>query len=385
MSEVPESVRHSGARHPRGRQAAIALGGGALLAVVIALANHHDSPGAPKQADAVPVSIAKAGVRDLPIWKSGVGSVQPLEAVDVKPRVDGQIVRLLFKEGDMVAAGQPLAEIDPRPYKAAHDQAVANRDRDAAQLANTRLDLDRAVKLAAMGAGTGQNVDTLKAQAAAQAASVAADQAQIDTAQLNFEWTIIRSPIAGRVGLREVNLGASVHQSDSTGIATVTQIAPIAVIFTLPQDALPAIENADRNAEVVVSDQAGARDLARGRLETIDSQVDPTNGQVKVKATLANADRALWPGTLVSARLLAGVEKNAVTVPAGAVQTSQNGPFVYLMQADQTVVARPVRTGATVDDWTALLSGVAAGDTVVTAGQARIAPGSKVSPRGSGQ
>lgn len=382
MSEIHMHGPDSGVRRHRGRQAAIALGGGAVLVVVIALANHHSAPAAAKPADAVPVSIAKAGLRDLPIWKSGVGSVQPIESVDVKPRVDGQIVRLLFKEGDMVAAGQGLAQIDPRPYKAAYDQAVAIRDRDAAQLANTRLDLDRAVKLAGMGAGTGQNVDTLKAQAAAQAASVTADQAQIDTARLNLEWTTIRSPIAGRAGLRQVNPGASVHLSDSTGIVTVTQIAPIAVIFTLPQDALAAITRADPNAEVVVSDQAGAHDLAHGRLETIDSQVDPANGQVKVKATFANADRALWPGVLVSARLLAGVEKNVVTAPASAVQTSQNGPFVYLMKADHSVAARPVQTGATVGDVTALLSGVTVGETVVTSGQARLAPGGKVAPRG---
>lgn len=372
------------ARHRRGRQITIALGGGALLALVVTLANRHAGPtAAPKVDDVVPVSIATANIRDLPIWKSGVGSVQPVEAVDVRPRVDGQIVRILFKEGDMVAQGQALAKIDPRAYQAAYDQTVANRNRDAAQLANTRLDLDRAVKLAAMGAGTSQNVDTLKAQASAQAAGVAADQAQVDAARLALEWTTIRSPIAGRAGLRQVNLGASVHQSDATGIVTVTQIAPIAVVFALPQDALSTIAGTSRNAEVIASDQAGARDLASGRLETIDSQVDPASGQVRVKATFTNTDRRLWPGTLVSARLLAGVERAVVTVPANAVQTSQNGPFVYLVKHDRTVFARPVQLGPTVNGITALTSGLTGGETVVTSGQSRIAIGSKVATRGS--
>ncbi|HEY0271351.1 MAG TPA: efflux RND transporter periplasmic adaptor subunit, partial [Sphingomonas sp.] len=202
MTEAEMHTPSPAPRHHRGRQIAIALGGGALLAIIIALSNHHGGSNAPKADAPVPVSVASAAIRDLPLWKSGVGSVQPIEVVDVKPRVDGQIVRILFNEGDMVAQDQPLARIDPRAYKAAYDQAVANRNRDAAQLANTRLDLDRAVKLAALGAGTSQNVDTLKAQAAAQAAGVAADQAQIDTTRLNLDWTTIRSPIAGRVGLR---------------------------------------------------------------------------------------------------------------------------------------------------------------------------------------
>ncbi len=372
-------------RHHRGRQIGIALGGGAVLALVVALANHHGEPATPKADEVVPVSVTTASVRDLPVWKSGVGSVQPIEAVDVKPRVDGLITDILFHEGDMVAQNQPLARIDPRAYKAAYDQAVANRNRDAAQLANTRLDLDRAVKLAALGAGTSQNVDTLKAQAAAQAAGVAADQALIDTARLNLDWTVIRSPIAGRVGLRQVNLGASVHQSDATGIVTVTQIAPIAVVFSLPQDALPAITGTGRTSEVTVSDQADARDLSHGRLETIDSQVDSSSGQIRVKALFANSDRKLWPGTLVSARLLASVERSTVTVPAGAIQTSQSGPFLYLMKPDRTVLARPVKTGATIDGITAILSGIAAGETVVTSGQSRIAIGSKVLPRRDGQ
>jgi membrane fusion protein, multidrug efflux system len=378
-------VPSSPARHHRIRQIAILIGGGVALAVVMTLVNRHGAPAGPKSDATIPVSVAKAAIRDLPLWKSGVGSIQPIEMVDVKPRVDGQIVRILFHEGDIVAKGQALVELDPRPYKAAHDQAGANRDRDAAQLANTRLDLNRAVKLAALGAASAQSVDTLKAQLATQTAEVAADQAQIDTARLNLEWTTIRSPIAGRVGLRQVNLGAAVHQSDATGVVTVTQIAPIAVIFTLPQDALAAITGANRNAEVIISDQAGARDLAHGRLETIDSQVDPTNGQIKVKASFDNDNGALWPGTLISARLLAGTEKAVVTVPAGAIQNSQNGPFVYLMKPDDTVVARPVQIGAIVGDIVALRSGVAAGNVVVTSGQVRIAIGSKVAPRADAQ
>lgn len=372
-------------QHHRGRQIAIALGGGAALVAAIVMINFHGSDDAPKAKEFVPVSVAQVSIRDVETWKLGVGAVEPIESVDVKARVDGQIVRILFREGDVVAKGQPLAQIDPRPYKALYDQARANRDRDAAQLANLRLDLDRAVKLAALGAGTSQNVDTLKAQVAAQRAIVAADQAQIDTARLNYDWTTVRSPIAGRIGLRQVNLGATVRQNDATGIVTVTQITPIAAVFTLPQDALPAITGIGKAAEVVLSDQAGAAELARGQLVSIDSKVDLDSGQVRVKANFANGNGRLWPGTLVSARLRTGVVQQAVTVPASAIQTSQTGPFIYVLKPGNTVDARPVRTGDTIDGITLILGGIAKGETVVTSGQSRIAKGSQVAPRRAGQ
>lgn len=367
--------------HHRVRQSAILLGGGALLAVALYFANHQGGGGKTHKEEAVPVTVGPVTIRDIDEWKTGVGAVQPLETVDVKPRVDGQIASIVFHEGDLVKEGQALAQIDPRALKAAYDQAAANRRRDAAQLANTRLDLVRAQKLSSLGAGTGQNYDTLKAQADAQAALVAADQAQLDAAKLNLDWTTIRSPITGRAGLRQVNLGASVRASDTTGIVTVTQVAPISVVFQLPQDAIPVIRSTSRNAEVIVSDHFGTHELARGTLETIDSRVDPTNGQVKVKAVFANNNQALWPGTLVSARILAGVHKQALTVAAPAIQTSQNGPFVYVMKADKTVEARPVTVGSSTDGLTIVTSGLRAGETIVTGGQSRIGPGSKVDPK----
>ena len=356
-------------------------GGGAAL-LLAAYASQRGGAAAPKAArdETVPVTVAFATVRDMPIWKSGVGSVEPLEVVDLKPRVDGQITRIYALEGQEVRAGQVLAEIDPRIYRAQYDQAAANKARDQAQLANVRLDLERAARLAAIGAGTSQNVDTLKAQANALSATVAADQAQIDLARLNLDFTRVRSPISGRVGIRKANVGAIVHASDATGIITITQMAPIAVLFTLTQDDLFDIRRAGAAPEVIADERQGAKDIARGKLSVVDSQIDPANGQIRLKAVFANAGRQLWPGELVSARLLVRSDRRALTVPASAIQNSQTGSFVYLLKPDNKVLARPVRTAETVGATTAIVSGVKPGDQVVISGQSRIDTGSEVRP-----
>ena len=328
---------------------------------------------------AVPVIVGAATTRDLPIWVSGVGSVQPLNAVTVKVRVDGQLERVAFTEGQEVRAGDLLAQIDPRPFQAQLKQAEANLAKDEAQLANAKVDLARFTKLASMGASPSRNVDTEKTQVASLEATVQADQAVIDTARLQLGFTSVTSPLDGRVGLRLVDPGSIVHATDPNGLVTVTQMQPIAVLFSLPQDDLPdiraAISQGAPTVEALTRD--GARSLAQGELAVVDSQIDPANGQVRLKATFANADRSLWPGEFVSARLLVRTDRNATVVPARAVLRGQNGAYIYVLEGDQTVEVRPVTTGPTVNGFTAVLSGLSPGETVVVDGQSRLAPGTK--------
>lgn len=259
--------------------------------------------------------------------------------------------------------------------------AAANHRRDEAQLANAKLDLARAAKLLSLGAATGRSVDALKAQVAALSATIAADDADLAAARLDLEFTTIRSPIRGRVGLRQVNHGAFVRTADTVGIVTITQLAPIAVLFALPQDALAALGRLPDNVAVTVAGAGSGRDLANGKLAMIDSQVDATNGQIRLKAVFPNVDHTLWPGTLVSARVAIGHLANAITVPIGAIQSSQAGSFVYLVKPDGTVLSRQVKTGPTVAGTTAVLSGVEPGQIVVVSGQSRITDGTHVTPR----
>jgi multidrug efflux system membrane fusion protein len=331
----------------------------------------------------VPVVAGPATTRDMPIWLSGIGSVQPLSMVTVKVRVDGQLNRVAFTEGQDVHAGDVLAQIDPRTFQAQLNQALANQAKDQAQLTNARLDLGRAGKLATLGAGTTQNVDTLKAQAAALEASVAADQAMVDSARLNLEFCTVTAPIDGRVGMRLVDPGAIVHASDQTGLVTVTQMQPIAVLFSLPQDELAdVVAGQARGALMVaVSTRDGSRHLADGKLMFIDSQVDQATGQVRFKAVFANADRSLWPGEFVTARVNVRTEHGVTVVPVRAVQRGENGAYVYVVKPDRTVAVQAVKPGVTADGFTEISSGIAAGDIVVFDGQSRLAPGVTVEPR----
>jgi multidrug efflux system membrane fusion protein len=332
------------------------------------------------QPAAVPVGVGPVTTQPLPIWLSGIGSVQPLNAITVKVRVDGQLDRVAFTEGQDVHAGDLLAQIDPRPFQAQLKQAEANLAKDQAQLGNTKLDLARFSKLAENGYSPRQQLDTTRAQVASLEATVEADQAMVDNAKLQVSFTSVTAPLDGRVGLRLVDPGSIVHVSDATGLVTVTEMQPIAVLFSLPQDDLPAIRAAMAQGKptVVVDTRDGGSSLAQGELVFIDSQVDAANGQVRLKASFANADRSLWPGQLVSARLLVRTDANATVVPARAVLRGQNGPYVYAVKPDQTVEIRRVTTGATVGGVIALTSGVAAGETVVLDGQAGLADGTKV-------
>jgi membrane fusion protein, multidrug efflux system len=339
-------------------------------------------PVAPAAKTAVPVTVAAVTTQDVPVWLSGIGSVTPLNAVDVKVRVDGQLQRILFTEGQEVTAGQLLAKIDPRSYQATLAQADANRRRDLAQFVSARQEVERATKLASAGAGTSQSLDTVRAQAAALQATLDADQANIDAAKLNLDFTDVTSPLAGRVGMRNADPGAIVHASDAAGLVTVTQIVPIAVLFSLPQDDLPAVMEAQRHDElaVAVDTRDGTRHIADGKLVFINNTVDQTTGQIQMKAVFTNTDRVLWPGQFVSVRLLLRTDRNAAVVPAQAVQTGQNGLYVYVVKSDDTIVAQDVKTGATIKGYIEITDGLTPGQTVVLSGQSRIAPGRLVKP-----
>jgi multidrug efflux system membrane fusion protein len=353
------------------------IGAGGVLYHLMGSSRQHATAPA---AALVPVKAGAVTARDMPIWLSGIGAVQPINMVTVKPRIDGQLESVSFTEGQVVHAGDVLAQIDPRPFQAQLDEASANRAKDEAQLANARLDLGRANKLARMGAGTAQNADTLQAQVAQLAATVQADQAMIDTARLNLEFCTVTSPLTGRVGMRLVDPGAIVHASDPNGLVTVTQMQPIAVLFSLPQDDLPEILAGQAHGQlpVTVDTRNGARHLADGRLVFIDSQVDQANGEVRLKADFANHDGSLWPGQFVTARVRVRTDHAATVVPDRAVLRGENGPYVYLVQPNHTVTARQVKTGHSVDGFIEILSGIAPGETVVFDGQSRLAPGVKI-------
>jgi multidrug efflux system membrane fusion protein len=340
---------------------------------------------------AVPVQVAKVTQRDLPIWLSAIGNVQALNTVNVRVRVDGELQKVLFQEGQMVKAGSLLAQVDPRVYQAQLDQAKALVAKDQAQLANLHVSLTRAVNLADAKAGPTQDVDTYRAQVAGQVATVQADQAALDNARLQLEFTRVKSPIDGRTGQRLLDVGAIAHGSEATGLVTVTQMNPITVAFAVSQDALPEIleENAKgQPLQVVALRRDGSKELARGTLSFIDSQVAANSGQIQLKAQFDNSAQQLWPGELVSARLLVNTQRDVTVVPTNAVQLGRDGNYVYVVGADDKVQVRAVKAHDVVDGVQWIRSGLQAGETVVTVGQSRVANGvliHAVAPQASGQ
>ena len=333
-----------------------------------------------KGAGDVPVVVERVARRDVPIVLNGIGTVTALNVVEVKVRVDGQIQKLTFTEGQEVKASELLAQIDPRPFVAQLDQAEATRAKDQAQLNNARTDVQRYGDLIDSGGVSAQTLEAAKSSVESLQATVRADQAAVDTAKLQLEFTRLLSPIDGRVGLREVDAGAIVHTTDATGIVTVTQMHPISVIFSLPQDQLPDVllNSARGKLPVIAYTRDGSRSLANGELAVVDSQVDSTTGQVRLRAIFANDNRTLWPGSLVSVRILVRTEKGATVVPTRALMRSETGEFVYVVKKDKTVEARPVTTGQVADTATVVRSGVEPGETTVVDGQARLAPGNHV-------
>ncbi|MCO6417859.1 efflux RND transporter periplasmic adaptor subunit [Siccirubricoccus sp. KC 17139] len=325
----------------------------------------------------VPVTAAAARVQDLPILLEAIGTVQALNTITVRAQVDGQLLEIAFTEGQMVKQGDVLARIDPRPYQAALDQAVAKKAQDEALLANARVDLQRYAQLAANAGVSRQQQDTQRATVAQYEAMVASDQAAIDAARTQLSFTTIRSPIEGRVGLRLVDPGNLVRSGDATGIVTVSQLQPIAVTFTLPQQEVGRVLDALGRGKVPVT-ALRPGGTAEGELLTLDNAVDPQTGTIKLKAVFPNEDGKLWPGAFVNVRLRIETLPRVTTIPLVAVQRGPEGSFAYVVKPDSTVEQRMLRLGVLTANDAVVLSGVAPGDRVVTSGGLRLSAGATV-------
>ncbi|HXA69968.1 MAG TPA: efflux RND transporter periplasmic adaptor subunit [Stellaceae bacterium] len=334
----------------------------------------------PASAAAVPVKAGTAEARDMPVFVRGIGSVQAFNTVTIKSRVDGQVMKVDFTEGQEVKAGDLLFEIDPRPFQAALAQATANKQKDEAQLVSATADLDRTTQLLRKEFQTRQTFDQQKAQVGQLQASIKADQAQIDAAQLNLDYASIRSPIDGRTGARLVDVGNIVHAVDNTGLVTITQLRPIFVSFTVPQQQLDTIRERQSAGplEARALTQDDQKQLAVGKLTLIDNQVDQATGTLHMKAQFDNTDAALWPGEFVNVRLVASIEKNAVTVPARAVQQGPNGSYLFAIKPDDTVEMRIVEVSQTDQGLAVIKKGLQAGERIVVDGQFRLDQGTKV-------
>jgi membrane fusion protein, multidrug efflux system len=329
---------------------------------------------------AVPVSVAAASRQDVPIYLTGLGTVQALFTVAIHTQVDGKLQDVFFKEGQRVKKGDVLAKIDPRLYQAALDQAKARKAIDEAALVAAEKDLERFRTLVEKKAETQQNLDLQQSKVDQAKASIDADAAAIETAQTNLDYTNIVAPHDGRMGVRLVDPGNVVHASDQGAIAMLTQTQPTAVLFTLPAQTLDDVRAAMARGEVEVAayDRDNVRALSSGALATIDNMIDQTTATYRLKAMFANADETLWPGEFVNARLLLDVRKDAVVIPPLAVQRGPHGLFTWVVKADNTVEPRPITTGTTTGDRTIVTSGIAAGERVVTDGQYKLQTGTAV-------
>ena len=332
--------------------------------------------------ESIPVLVATAVTQDVPVWLDALGTVQAFNSVTIKAMVDGPLLEVRFREGQDVKEGDVLARIDPRNFQAALDQARARKAQDEAQLANARLDLTRYTQLGQNNFTSAQQVDTARAQVAQLEAQIRQDQAQIDSAQTQLSYTTITAPVDGRTGLRLVDQGNIVHPGDAGGLVVITTLRPISVVFTLPQQSLPAVNSAMRQGEAevlaVAQGDAATRVLDTGRLTVLDNQVDPATGTIKLKASFANRDLLLWPGGFVGVRLRADTRKDAIIVPPAAVQRGPRGSFVYVVNAGETVTRRPVTVGHEDEQVSVITEGVRPGDRVVVDGTARLTDGAAI-------
>ncbi len=366
----------------------------AVVGGLVWLRSGGRAPAAAPAEAAVPVATGVARLADVPLTVDGIGTVQALNTVNIRPMVDGPLTEMRFREGQDVHTGDVLARIDARTFQAAYDQAVAKKAQDEATLANAERDLARYEKLAKNQYGTAQQADTQRSTVAQGEALVRQDQAQVDTARTNLGYTTITAPVDGRTGIRQVDLGNLVHSTDVTPITVVTTLRPISVVFTLPQQTLPqvvaAIEasRASGGAEVVALPQDGGEAgpdgaqagavLDRGHVAVLDNQVDQNTGTIKLKATFPNPALRLWPGAFVNVRLSLRVDRNVVTVPTAAIQRGPQGAFVFVLGSDDVAHRHPV-TVARQDETSAVVSaGLQAGQTVVTDGASRLTEGSRV-------
>jgi membrane fusion protein, multidrug efflux system len=362
---------------------------GLLLLMSVSLSGCGGSDPKPGSARAnvapvVPVSVATAERREMPYYLTGLGSVNAYYTVSVKSRVDGELMQVNFKEGQNVRKGDLLAVIDPRPYQVALDQGQATLFKDQATLRDAKLNYERFKGLlGSSGAMSQQQVDTQQALVDQLDGTVRNDQATIESAKLNLVYCHITSPVDGRIGLRLVDPGNIVHATDTNALFVITQLQPIAVLFTLPEDSLPSV--AQRMAKGTLEVDAYSRDdqtkLASGKLLTIDNQIDQTTGTGKLKAVYENKDNALWPNQFVNVRLLLEVRKDSTTIPAAAIQRGPQGTYVFAVKSDKTVEVRPVTVSFTQDNISVIANGISPSDVVVTDGQDKLQQGSKIEIR----
>ena len=357
------------------------LGALALAAVLVLVGRavlHRSADAATqKPAQAIAVDTASVTQADVPIYLTGLGTVQAFYTVTVTARVDGELQRVAFTEGQTVHQGDLLAQIDPRPNQAAFEQAVATKAKDEAQLANAQRDLARYTLLQPQDLASKQTVDTQRAMVDQLGAQLKVDQAVIDNARTQLAYTRITSPINGRTGIRLVDPGNIVHAADTTGIVVVTQVQPISVIFTLPEEDLGAVAAALTAGRVRVTtlSRDGQAELDEGTLSLIDNQIDPATGTVKLKATFNNTRNTLWPGQYVNARVQVRTDRGALTVPDAAVQLGPDGPFTYVVKGDSTVEVRALTLGEHSGGKTIITRGLALGEHVVTSNQYRLQAG----------
>jgi len=341
----------------------------------------------------IPVAAEAAQLGDIPIYLSGLGTVVPMRTVIVRSRVDGELVRVNFNEGQYVKEGELLAQIDPRPFQVQLDQAEGQLIRDQALLANARIDLERYQTLFQQDSIAKQQVDTQAALVRQYEGTVRTDQAMVDNARLQLTYARITAPISGRLGLRQVDPGNIVHASDANGVVVITEVQPVTVVFTLPQDNLPALlQRMKSNARLAVEawDRGFRVKLGAGELLTVDNVIDVTTGTVKLKAKFPNADLALFPNQFVNARMLLDTRKGVITIRSAALQRGSQGMFVYVVNSgngpkntgptsdDSTVSVRPVKLGPSDGERVAVESGLAAGEQVVVDGMDRLREGARV-------
>jgi multidrug efflux system membrane fusion protein len=335
---------------------------------------------------AIPVTAGTVVAKNVPVFLNGIGTVQAYNSVTVKTRVDGQIVKVDFKEGQEVKQGDPLFQIDPRPYQAALEQAQAAKQKDEAQLAGAKLDLDRYAKLLGTGYQTRQSYDQQTALVAQLQAAIKGDQAQIDNAQLNLGYADLRSPIDGRLGARLVDKGNLVHANDNTALVTITELKPIFVSFTLPQETLDGIREQQAKGPLVVRAYTGdgSKLLSEGKLTLIDNSIDQSTGTIHLKARFDNLDERLWPGEFVNLRMILRVRPNVATVPSQTVEEGPNGRYAYVIKPDDTVERRAVDVASIQDGIAVVTKGLTAGERVVVDGQFRLTDGARVRLLGAG-